>query len=90
MYLILQIDSGLLNGEWGAEIAILGVKKIEILNENGRNVWWIDELLQDIEFEHDIDAVRKAKARIGEKTKNLQSALGRMWRAALFPSSSSA
>ena len=81
--------NGFLFGEWGAEAMILGVKDIKINNENDREVWWIKELLQGIEFEHDVEAVKKIKSRVGKKTRNLSSAIGRMCKAALFPISGS-
>jgi hypothetical protein len=77
--------NGLIHGDWGAQAMILGVKDIEIRNERNREVWWIKELLTNIEIEHDLDAVRKVKTKIGKKTGNFQSALSRMWKAALFP-----
>jgi hypothetical protein len=57
----------------------MGFKDIIIENEEGRVVWWMDELLEGIEFEHDLDAVRKARSKIsGEKTSDLNEALLRM------------
>ncbi|KAJ3332501.1 hypothetical protein HDU91_003094 [Kappamyces sp. JEL0680] len=71
--------NGLLFNDWGGAAVVLGIKELVIENSDGRTVWWVQELLQGIEFEHDLDAVHKLKSKLrGEKTGDLSEAIERM------------
>ncbi|KAJ3322671.1 hypothetical protein HDV06_002885 [Boothiomyces sp. JEL0866] len=69
------IKNGVLYGDWGAQALILGIKDITIENQNGKQVWWVTEIFNDLEFEHDLDAIRKLKSKLGESTSDLSVGL---------------
>jgi hypothetical protein len=70
--------NGLLYGDWAAESTIVGIRNIRIKDENGNRVLWLDSLLDGIEFEYDIDAVRMIGSRAIEKTSDLSDALNQL------------
>ncbi|KAH6586684.1 hypothetical protein BASA61_006480 [Batrachochytrium salamandrivorans] len=51
--------NGFLYGNWGAGSTIVSLSDIQVDNEEGRSISWLDELLSVVELEHDLDAVRK-------------------------------
>ncbi|KAJ3258046.1 hypothetical protein HK103_004039 [Boothiomyces macroporosus] len=69
------IKNGVLYGDWGAQALILGIKDISIENQHGKQVWWLTEIFDDLEFEHDLDAIRKLKSKLGESTSDLSVGL---------------
>ena len=51
--------NGLLFNEWGGEILVLQFKNIQMNNQP----WWIGSLLDGLELEYDVDAVKKVRSR---------------------------
>jgi hypothetical protein len=72
------IANGLLYGDWGGQVLVIGMKNLSFENQDSKRVWWLDELFQGIELEHDLDAVRKVKARLDQKTTDFSEALVNM------------
>jgi hypothetical protein len=70
--------NGILYGDWGAQSTIVGMKGITIKNEQGRLVRWVQELLEVIEIEHDVDAVKKGAALTKQATGDFKEGLVRM------------
>jgi hypothetical protein len=58
--------SGLLGGEWGSGSSVLKIVNVRIEDEMGKNVLWLEEVLEVLELEHDLDAIR----RLGGKAKD--------------------
>jgi hypothetical protein len=67
--------NGMLYGNWAAESSMVGLQKIQILDEKGKSLCWLDELLDGIEFEYDIDAVRTIGQCAFERTTDFNNAL---------------
>ncbi|KAJ3320128.1 hypothetical protein HDV06_005693 [Boothiomyces sp. JEL0866] len=67
--------NGVVYGEWGAGSIVLGIRKIRIENEHGNRVLWLNELVDKLEFEQDIDAVRYVGAQAISKTSDLSAAI---------------
>jgi hypothetical protein len=69
------IANGLLYGDWGGQVLVVGMKNLCFENQENDRIWWLDELFQGVELEHDLDAVRKVKARLDQKTSDFSEAL---------------
>ncbi|KAI9357022.1 hypothetical protein DFJ73DRAFT_958134 [Zopfochytrium polystomum] len=50
--------SGLAGGEWGSGAAVVRITNVTVTESHGKEVKWLDEVLQAVELEHDLDAVR--------------------------------
>lgn len=57
------LANGVLYGDWGGQSMVMGIRNIDV--QLGVKVWWIDEILHGIEVEHDLDAVRKVRQKLG-------------------------
>ncbi|KAJ3276885.1 hypothetical protein HDV01_002940 [Terramyces sp. JEL0728] len=67
--------NGVVYGEWGAGSIVLGIRKIRIENEHGKRVLWLNDLVDKLEFEQDVDAVRYVGAQAIAKTNDLSFAI---------------
>ncbi|KAI8913724.1 hypothetical protein BC831DRAFT_489774 [Entophlyctis helioformis] len=67
--------NGFLYGDWGAGATIVGVTGLQVENEEGRMVAWMEELLSVVEIEYDIDAVRKVGSTAAKATGSLKESV---------------
>lgn len=51
--------SGLLGGEWGSGAAVIKLANVSVVDALGGKVVWLNEVLEALEIEHDLDAVRR-------------------------------
>jgi hypothetical protein len=54
---------------------VLGVKEITVENQDGRRIWWLDEVLEGIEVEYDLDAVRRVRQKVHRKTTGIKDGI---------------
>ncbi|KAJ3329781.1 hypothetical protein HDU76_007152 [Blyttiomyces sp. JEL0837] len=51
--------SGLLGGEWGSGSTVIRIVNWGVLDGTGKRIKWVEEILEAVEVEHDLDAVRR-------------------------------
>ncbi|KAJ3215307.1 hypothetical protein HDU67_000584 [Dinochytrium kinnereticum] len=51
--------AGLVNGEWGSGATVLRVMNLQVEDEGGNKIAWVENVLEALDLEHDLDAVRR-------------------------------
>jgi hypothetical protein len=72
--------NGILYGEWGKESIVIGIKIIQIENENGIQADWIKKLLAGFEFEYEIDALSTVGNGVIDKGKDFKESINNLTR----------
>ena len=64
--------NGLLFGNWGHGISIVGVHKFELYTSSGFRVQWLEEVFETLEIEKDLEAVKRLRSNAGKVAKNVK------------------
>jgi hypothetical protein len=64
--------NGLLFGNWGHGISIVGVHKFELYTSSGFRVKWLEEVFETLEIEKDLEAVKRLRSNAGKVAKNVK------------------
>jgi hypothetical protein len=64
--------NGLLFGNWGQGLSVIGVHKFELYTSLGTRVEWLEEVLDNLELEKDLEAVKRLRSQAGKVAKNVK------------------
>lgn len=64
--------NGLLFGNWGHGISVVGVHKFELYTKSGSRVIWLEEVLDTLNIEKDLEAVKRLRSKAGKVAKNVK------------------
>ena len=70
--------NGLLFGQWGEGSTIMGVYEIEIYDSEYHHVEWLEIILNNLEIEKDLDAVKRVKSKAGQVAHNVKDGLSQL------------
>ena len=63
--------NGILYKDWGHNAIVMGIKEVSIENQDGRSVWWVEKVFEGLEFERDLDLVKKVGKKVYKKTSDI-------------------
>ena len=64
--------NGLLFGNWGQGLSVVGLRKIELYSSSGSRVEWLEQVLDTLELEKDLEAVKRLRSNAGKVAKNVK------------------
>lgn len=64
--------NGLLFGEWGAGSSVVGLSEIELHDGQGKRVYWLEAVLEALEMEKDLEALKRLRNRAGQAASNVK------------------
>lgn len=64
--------NGLLFGNWGHGVSVVGVHNFELYTSSGSRVKWLEEVLDTLDIEKDLEAVKRLRSKAGKVAKNVK------------------